>query len=76
MRLPRISTLLKSALLTAILYGCSAPTPKCDGGSCDAPPAVTKVGFIYVGPVDRFGWTASHEEGRLYLEQYTSDVTT
>ncbi len=77
MRHSRISTLLTSALLCAALYGCSAPAPKCDGGSCEAPPPpVTKVGFIYVGPVDRFGWTASHEEGRLYLEQYTSDVTT
>lgn len=72
----RIS-LLTSATLAAVLWGCSAPAPKCDGGSCTTPaPEVTKVGFIYVGPVDQFGWTASHEEGRLYLEQYTSDVKT
>lgn len=72
-----LSRLLPAALLTAVSLGCSAPPPKCDGGDCSTPPpAVTKVGFIYVGPVDRFGWTASHDEGRLYLEQYTSDVTT
>lgn len=77
MRIPRSSLLLPGAALFAVLVGCSAPAPRCDGGSCDTPkPTATKVGFIYVGPVDRFGWTASHEEARLYLEQFTSDVTT
>jgi basic membrane protein A len=70
-------TALTAALAIVLVPGCETPAPKCDGGSCDGGVTpITKVGFIYVGPVDRFGWTASHEEGRLYLEQYTSDVST
>ncbi|MDD2433624.1 MAG: BMP family ABC transporter substrate-binding protein, partial [Clostridia bacterium] len=28
-----------------------------------------KVGFVYVGPIGDGGWTYSHNEGRLYLEE-------
>lgn len=31
-------------------------------------PAVTKVGFIYPGPLADFGWNFSHDQGRQYLE--------
>ncbi|MEM2099828.1 MAG: BMP family ABC transporter substrate-binding protein [Thermoproteota archaeon] len=28
-----------------------------------------KAGFIYVGPVEDFGWTAAHDQGRRYVEK-------
>ncbi len=28
-----------------------------------------KVGFIYVGPVEDFGWTAAHDQARRYVER-------
>jgi basic membrane protein A len=31
-------------------------------------PAVTKVGFIYPGPIGDFGWNFAHDQGRQYLE--------
>jgi len=34
----------------------------------------TKVGFIYVGPRGDYGWTKSHEDGRLFLDQYGENV--
>jgi len=33
-------------------------------------PDVTKVGFIYVGPVDDGGWTEVHDNGRAAMEEY------
>lgn len=27
-----------------------------------------KAGFIYVGPIEDFGWTSAHDQGRLYIE--------
>ncbi len=40
------------------------------------PPDTTKVGFIYVGPIGDYGWTKSHEDARLYLENFAADVDT
>ncbi|MEM3712657.1 MAG: BMP family ABC transporter substrate-binding protein [Thermoproteota archaeon] len=28
-----------------------------------------KAGFVYVGPVEDFGWTAAHDQGRRYVEK-------
>lgn len=40
-----------------------------------APDPVT-VGFIYNGPVEDYGWTKTHDEGRIYLETVGRNVTT
>ncbi len=43
-----------------------------------APPLddIPRVGFVYVGPVGDHGWTLTHEESRLYLEDALSDPDT
>lgn len=33
----------------------------------------TKVGFVYVGPIGDFGWTYSHNKGRLAIEEAFGD---
>jgi simple sugar transport system substrate-binding protein len=35
---------------------------------------VTKVGFVYVGPVGDGGWTYEHNEGRLAVEEHFGDA--
>ena len=64
---------------------CSAtePCPEDSFSSCEqevcrfsvAPPLqdIPRVGFIYVGPVGDHGWTLTHEESRLYLEDSLDD---
>ncbi len=37
---------------------------------------ITKVGFIYVGPVGDAGWTYAHDLGRRYLEEHVPGVIT
>ncbi|MEW5855572.1 MAG: BMP family ABC transporter substrate-binding protein [Myxococcota bacterium] len=61
------------------LGGCSGPdgenssTNSSSSGGNNTP---TKVGFLYVGPITDYGWTKAHEDGRLYLENFGSNVTT
>ncbi len=38
--------------------------------------AVTKVAFIYVGPVGDAGWTYAHDLGRKYLEEHVPGIVT
>lgn len=35
--------------------------------------AITKVGFVYVGPVGDGGWTYEHDQGRLAVEEHFGD---
>lgn len=44
---------------------CPVPS-KCFGNTCQV---ALKVGFIYVGFPEDFGWTLTHEEGRQYVEK-------
>lgn len=39
-------------------------------GAQDGP---LKVGFVYIGPVGDFGWTYSHDQGRLMVEEHFGD---
>jgi basic membrane protein A and related proteins len=45
----------------------------CFGNTCQLP---LKVGFIYVGVPEDFGWTLTHEEGRVYVEETLPYVET
>lgn len=59
-----------AALMLSLFPGC-APKPP--------PPPVDdtlKVGFIYVGAIGDYGWTKAHEDGRQYLENFGTKVTT
>lgn len=56
---------LKIALAAAIAVGALS-------GAASAQDAV-KVGFVYVGPVDDFGWTYRHDQGRLAVEAEFGD---
>ncbi len=44
-----------------------------ESGPSDVPP---RIAFVYVGPVGDHGWTKTHDDSRLYLEQQISDVVT
>ncbi|MGI6587983.1 MAG: BMP family ABC transporter substrate-binding protein [Peptococcia bacterium] len=46
--------------MALVLTGC---------GPSDEAKEEYKVGFVYVGPIGDGGWTYSHNEGRLYLEE-------
>ncbi|MCA9877208.1 MAG: BMP family ABC transporter substrate-binding protein, partial [Thermomicrobiales bacterium] len=35
-----------------------------------------KVAFVYVGPIGDMGWTFSHDEGRLALEEAFPNIET
>lgn len=68
-------------IVGAAVLGASSCTPQpCTGVACTLDSGQvtpeTKVGFLYVGPVDLYGWTKSHDEGRLYVEQFTPNVKT
>jgi basic membrane protein A and related proteins len=53
--------LLTGALLSAML---AAP----------ATAETTKVGFIYIGPVGDFGWTAGHDRARAEMQEHFGDA--
>lgn len=45
----------------------------------EGPPPISgtvDVGFLYVGPVGDHGWTKTHDDGRLYLEEQVADIYT
>lgn len=62
------------AVVGAVLALTACPQPV--ENKPDAGAEATKVGFIYVGPRADYGWTKSHEDGRLYLESYGTNVKT
>lgn len=66
-----IRSLCACAAVLLLGLGCTpAPPP---------PPPVDdsiKVGFIYVGAIGDYGWTKAHEDGRLYLENFGTKVST
>ena len=33
-----------------------------------------KVGFVYIGPIGDFGWTYTHDQGRLAVEEHFGDA--
>ncbi len=46
-------------------------------GSAGAQDDPFKVGFVYVGPIGDYGWTWTHDQGRLAVEEaYGDDVET
>ncbi|SHK40271.1 BMP family ABC transporter substrate-binding protein [Paramaledivibacter caminithermalis] len=62
----RILTLLLTLVLTfSIFTGCGKEAAEKTASKGDND---FKVGFIYVGPIGDGGWSYSHNEGRLYLE--------
>ena len=53
-------------LLTAAVLSAALATP--------ALADTTKVGFIYIGPVGDFGWTAGHDRARQELQDHFGDA--
>ena len=53
-------------LLTAALLSAALATP--------ALAETTRVGFIYIGPVGDFGWTAGHDRARQELQEHFGDA--
>lgn len=70
----KMAALLVSGML--VLSGCGGTTQAPEKAPAETPaeqPAGTqsdvKVGFIYVGPAGDGGWSYSHDQGRIYLEE-------
>lgn len=53
-------------LMTAAALGLALATP--------AMAETTKVGFVYIGPVGDFGWTAGHDRARQKLQDHFGDA--
>lgn len=53
-------------LLTAAVLSAALATPALSD--------TTKVGFIYIGPVGDFGWTAGHDRARQELQDHFGDA--
>lgn len=64
---------LLAFVLTA-LAGCASKQEESDSNT--ATDQELMVGFIYVGPPGDAGWTYAHDQGRKYLEEKLSYVTT
>lgn len=47
-----------------VTVGCVGPWPGDEPGVGAAP----DVGFVYIGPIGDHGWSKSHDDGRLFLE--------
>jgi simple sugar transport system substrate-binding protein len=61
-----MTTLSRRLLLAgAVALACASPVHAQDP---------TRVGFLYVGPVGDGGWTFTHNEGRLALEEHFGDA--
>jgi len=60
-------------VLSMLFVGCAkeeaAPEENEPAAEEAAPEEALKVGFVYVGPIGDGGWSYSHNEGRLYLEE-------
>ena len=64
--------LLIVALLAATTLGCSSNKSEEKGTKEDSTKPLT-VGFIYIGPINDGGYTTSHDNGRVYLEEQMGD---
>ncbi|RBP57645.1 nucleoside-binding protein [Alkalibaculum bacchi] len=60
------------ALLAATTLGCSNNKSEKNGTQEDSTKPLT-VGFIYIGPINDGGYTTSHDNGRVYLEEQMGD---
>ncbi len=60
------------ALLAATTLGCSNKKSEGTGTQEDGTKPLT-VGFIYIGPINDGGYTTSHDNGRVYLEEKMGD---
>src|SRR5579859_2111568 len=70
----RISWLVALTLLSSILLVACGGTPAtgtpADAGSGSGK---VKIGFLYVGPTDDYGYNYAAEQGRLYLQKQLGD---
>ena len=69
-RIRPLVVILLLIVLVGVLAGCA---PK---EEAPVEEETIKVAFIYVGPKNDGGWSQSHDEGRLYLEQQLPYVET
>ncbi len=61
--------MVRAVLLSTFAVGCVGPWP---GTSTPTGPSGLEdpsAGFIYPGPIGDHGWSKSHDDGRLYLEE-------
>lgn len=57
------------AVLMVIFTGCGSKEEAPKEAAAQTEEKETVVGFIYVSPADDGGWSTTHNEGRLHLEQ-------
>ncbi|MGI9953259.1 BMP family ABC transporter substrate-binding protein [Moorellaceae bacterium AZ2] len=63
-------------LALGLLAGCGGGESKPSQGQQQEQEEKMKVGFIYVGPAGDAGWSWTHDQGRLYLEDKVPWVET
>lgn len=56
--------------------GYCAPAEDGDGDGGGPGIDTPRIGFVYVGPVGDHGWTKTHDDSRLYLEERFPDIAT
>lgn len=71
LRMGRLLAVMLVASLVMLACGTVPATPAAGGGTGAVK---TKVGFIYVGPVDDFGYNYAAEQGRQYLQTTLGDT--
>jgi basic membrane protein A and related proteins len=68
----RMSRLLGLLLIAAVLLAACGGAPAA-GGSSGSGGGKTKIGFLYVGPTDDYGYNYAADQGRLYLQKTLDD---
>jgi basic membrane lipoprotein Med (substrate-binding protein (PBP1-ABC) superfamily) len=70
----RLTVLMLAALVVAACGGApSASAPTAAPGAAPGAAKKVKVGFLYVGPVDDYGYNYAAEQGRQYMQKALGD---
>lgn len=67
------AVLLSAAVVLAACGAAPAAAPTAAPAAAPESAAKLKIGFLYVGPVDDFGYNYAADQGRLYAEQALGD---
>jgi basic membrane lipoprotein Med (substrate-binding protein (PBP1-ABC) superfamily) len=69
----RLTVLMLAALVVAACGAPSASAPTAAPGAAPGAAKKAKVGFLYVGPVDDYGYNYAAEQGRQYMQKALGD---
>src|SRR5512138_3230567 len=69
----RLTVLMLAALVVAACGAPAASAPTAAPGAAPGAAKKAKVGFLYVGPVDDYGYNYAAEQGRQYMQKALGD---